>query len=305
MASTSLNELKRRIWSMENTHHLTRAMEMVARSKLHQAQASLAACQDYFEALTRAMTAISRSNRDFSSPFVRSPAGKGSCLVVVAGDRGLAGGYYPNLFALVQETMAQPGRVAVPLGKKAVDFLHRQGFQTRSDRYASPSALTPEDCLELGRRLCQDFQRGEFDRVGLIYTRYVSPLAQKPRCHWLLPFSPPEGEADRPGRGLIQYEPNAETVFDAICPAYLGGMIYGGVCHGAISEFAARRNAMHNASQNAEDRIAQLRLEYNRGRQSIITQELTELIAGRSESREEERSWIPWPKQPPVMSSPF
>ena len=133
------------------------------------------------------------------------------------------------------------------------------------------------DCFTFAKTLCKGFCQGEFDEVHVAYTDFVSVLSQQPRIRSLLPLT---AQDERPASQEILYEPDCETVFSAIVPEYIGGVLYGALCESRASEQAARRGAMDSATQNAEEMIGQLSLQYNRARQAAITQEITEIVAG-------------------------
>lgn len=279
MAGVSTKDIKNRIRSMESTKQITRAMEMVASSKLRRAQERIAACQPYFETLTSALSSIARSNRDFSSPYTKpSPAGK-PCFVVVAGDRGLAGGYNHNLFALAQSHMPAEC-VVIPIGKKALEHFKSHGFPILTDAYSDAASLTSHHCFALAKTICEAYREGRFSSVELVYTRYDSILTQTPCVRRALPVALESGAGSAPVTSLTQYDPSAEEVFDAIVPECLSGLLYGALANAVASELSARRTAMDVATQNAQEMIDRLSLDYNRARQATITQELTEIVAG-------------------------
>ena len=281
MAGVSTKEIKTRIRSMESTKQITKAMEMVAASKLRHAQAQILNSRPYFEILYSAINDIVQSNRDFSSPYlVERPAGK-AAYIVIGGDRGLAGGYNSNIFKLVMSEIQGKDASVLPIGKKAVDYFKSHGVPVISDTYAEAADLSIGDCFTIAKYLCKAYLTGEFDQVYVAYTNFQSVLSQVPAVLQLVPLLRGEQkEEDRKAVGGIQYEPDSEEVFAAIVPEYLGGILYGALCESRASEQAARRTAMDSATSNAEDMIADLSLKYNRARQSAITQEITEIVAG-------------------------
>lgn len=279
MAGVSTKEIKTRIRSMESTKQITKAMEMVAASKLRHAQARVLNSRPYFEILSSTITDILESNTDFSSPYlVRRPV-KRSVYVVIAGDRGLAGGYNSNVLKLVQSQF--PGRdvTVLPIGKKAVDFFRSHKVPVVTERYSEAADVSIGDCFSIAKQLSKAYLTGEFDEVAVGYTNFVSVLSQTPETRVMLPLTP-DGEKREGVSSDILYEPGSVEVFDAIVPEYLGGILYGALCESRAAEQAARRTAMDSATQNAEDMIADLSLKYNQARQAAITQEITEIVAG-------------------------
>lgn len=280
MAGVSTKEIKGRIRSMESTKQITKAMQMVAASKLRRAQAQILNSRPYFEILYAAINDIVDSTRDFSSPYLTARSVKKSMFVVIAGDRGLAGGYNSNLLNLVSAQMAGKDATVLPIGKKAVDYFKSHGVPMLTQSYAEAEDVSVGDCFTMAKTLCGAYLQGRFDEICVGYTNFVSVLSQTPATLPLLPF--PREMTGREGsvQSDIVYEPNSVEVFDAIIPEYLGGILYGALCESRASEQAARRAAMDSATQNAEDMIADLSLKFNRARQAAITQEITEIVAG-------------------------
>ena len=280
MAGVSTKEIKNRIRSMESTKQITKAMEMVAASKLRKAQAQVLASRPYFEILYSTIHQIVSSNRELTSPYLLARPVKKSCYVVIAGDRGLAGGYNSNVFKTVMSQIEGKDVTVVPIGKKAVDFFNARGIPCLTANYAEASAVSIGDCFTAAKQLCKRFLAGEFDEICVAYTNFVSVLSQTPSSLRLLPLTQPEASSKAYAGSDIVYEPDSTEVFQSIIPEYLGGILYGALCESRASEQAARRSAMDSATQNADEMIAQLSLQFNRARQAAITQEITEIIAG-------------------------
>ena len=279
MAGVSTKEIKNRIRSMESTKQITKAMEMVAASKLRRAQAQVAGSRPYFEILRDTIDDIIDNNLDFSSPYLKERPGNRVMYIVVAGDRGLAGGYNSNILKLVQAEIQDKDAVVLPIGKKAVDYFRSHHVQILTDTYAEAAAVSIGDCFSISKTLSKAFKAGEFDEIRVAYTNFVSVLSQVPASMKLLPLV----REQRKKKGSIPvtlYEPGSEEVFEAIVPEYLGGILYGALCESRASEQAARRTAMDSATSNAEEMIADLSLKFNRARQAAITQEITEIVAG-------------------------
>jgi len=283
MAGVSTKEIKNRIRSMESTRQITKAMEMVAASKLRRAQAQISASRPYFQILYSTIRDITHSNRDFSSPYLQEREVKKVLYIVIAGDRGLAGGYNSNILKLVLSEIQGKDAVVLPIGKKAVDYFKSKNIPALTDKYAEAAAVSIGDCFSISKQLSRHFLSGAFDEVYVAYTDFVSVLSQVPRAMQLLPLKKEELEkADEAPRRRCDtiYEGDPEEVFAAIVPEYLGGVLYGALCESRAAEQAARRSAMDSATQNADDMIADLSLKFNRARQAAITQEITEIVAG-------------------------
>ena len=280
MAGVSTKEIKNRIRSMESTKQITKAMEMVAASKLRRAQAQVLNSRPYFEILYSTIHSIVDANKDLSSPYLKQRPVKKVMYVVIAGDRGLAGGYNSNILKLVQAEIQDKDATVLPIGKKAVDYFKSHKVPVLTETYAEAADMTIGDCFSVAKQLSRAFLAGEFDEVSVAYTNFVSVLSQTPASLRLLPLTRQELTEGSAVSCDTIYEPNGEEVFAAIVPEYLGGILYGALCESRAAEQAARRSAMDSATQNAEDMIADLSLKFNRARQAAITQEITEIVAG-------------------------
>ena len=280
MAGVSSKEIKNRIRSMESTKQITKAMEMVAASKLRRAQAQVLSSRPYFETLYATFHEIVDSNRDLSSPYLMERPVKKTAYVVIAGDRGLAGGYNSNVLKLAWSEMEGREVTVLPVGKKATDFFKARKLPLITESYAEAEEVSVSDCFSIAKQLCKAYLAGEIDEVRIGYTNFVSVLSQTPATLRLLPLlrhTMPEADSTVSD---ILYEPDSVEVFAAIIPEYLGGVIYGALCESRAAEQAARRTAMDSATQNADEMIADLSLKFNRARQAAITQEITEIVAG-------------------------
>ena len=280
MAGVSTKEIKNRIRSMESTKQITKAMEMVAASKLRRAQAQVLNSRPYFESLYATINDIVDSTRDFSSPYLIARPVKKILYIVIAGDRGLAGGYNSNVLKLVQAEIEGKDATVLPIGKKSVDYFRSHKVPTFTETYAEAAGIGIGDCFSISKQLSKAYLAGEFDEIRVAYTNFVSVLSQIPASLQLLPLVRQETGREGSVSSDIIYEPNSTEVFDAIIPEYLGGILYGALCESRASEQAARRAAMDSATQNADEMIADLSLKFNRARQAAITQEITEIVAG-------------------------
>ena len=280
MAGVSTKEIKTRIRSMESTKQITKAMEMVAASKLRRAQAQVLSSRPYFEILYSTIHDIVDTNKDLSSPFLQKRPVNRVMYIVIAGDRGLAGGYNSNILKLVQSQIRDKDAMVLPIGKKAVDYFRSHQVPMMTEVYAEAADVTIGDCFSVAKQLSRAFLEGQFDEVHVAYTNFVSVLTQTPATLQLLPLLQEELKDGKTAACETIYEPSSEEVFASIVPEYLGGILYGALCESRAAEQAARRSAMDSATQNAEDMIADLSLKFNRARQAAITQEITEIVAG-------------------------
>ena len=280
----SMKAVKLRIKSVQSTMQITKAMQLVAASKLRKAKERADQSKPYLETMLATLTDIANGNTDFQSRFTKAGENDRWLYVVIAGDRGLAGGYNSNLFKFVEKEIKDKSNVTVlPIGKKSVEFFKHRNVPILTEEYAEVAKITISDCFQVAKLICGSYGGGGFGHVFLCYTNFVSMLSQVPTATSLLPLSDlsnGEQESDGKPRDLILYEPDSETVFDAIVPEYLAGILYTSINISYASELAARRTAMEAATDNAEEMIETLSLYYNRARQASITQEITEIVAG-------------------------
>ena len=260
-----IKSLRTRIKSVDSTLHLTKAMGLVASSKIRRATDAMHKGRQYAEAVSKTVDALVLSPECAKSPYMRKENGGRVCLIVIAGDRGLAGGYNANVFRLIKTL---PKGDIIPIGKRACDRF------AGALRYAE--SFSYGDAISIANDVCKAFCDGMYDRVGIVCTKYVSMLTQEAVVHWVLPLVKKEGAENR---GML-FEPDELTILNAAIPEYVAGMLVSAVRESFASEVAARRCAMDSAGKNAQQMIDDLQLAYNRARQGTITQEITEIVAG-------------------------
>jgi ATP synthase F1, gamma subunit len=277
-----MKDIKRRIKSVESTMQITKAMELVASSKLRKAKEKADKARPYFDALYETMCEIQAENPSFLSPFTRK-AGEGkSLLVVIAGDRGLAGGFNSNIFKLAQARVDELGGKdktdIIAIGKKAVEYFGKREFNMLGSYPDFSENIRIHQANDIAGEIVDKYVKGIYERVELFYTEYVSSITQQAVTKKMLPVEL-DGQK-KVSKALPIYEPSAGQVFNHIVPRYVTGMIFGACVESFASEQASRRNAMENASDNASEMISSLSLMYNRARQASITQEITEIVGG-------------------------
>lgn len=285
MASGNMKDIKRRIKSVQSTMQITKAMELVASSKMRRAKERALAARPYFNTMYETITRLARATRDNDSIYTRRREVKTSLFIVIAGDRGLAGGYNTNLFKLAAAEMEGKNAQVATIGKKAQEHYAKRTWPVAADYPGIAETMQIGDTHPIVAQLLDLFRSGKVDEVFLCYTAFVSPLQQEPKCIQLLPARFAQAEEEKPSgaRVLTEYDPSPEAVFDAIIPEFLYGVLYGAVVESYCSEQSARRMAMEAASDNASEMIENLNLSYNRARQAAITQEITEIVAGSGE----------------------
>ncbi|MCU9810643.1 MAG: ATP synthase F1 subunit gamma [Paraclostridium sp.] len=287
MAGAGMKEIKTRIASVENTKQITKAMELVSSSKFRRAKEKAESSKAYFNTLKEAVENIAKSTSGVKSEFLKQREVKNRCYVVIAGDRGLAGGYNANVFkALAAETQGSKNIKVVTIGKKAKEFVSKRDFEVIGS-IPSVENASYEDIMNISKTVMDSYQNGDIDEVKLIYTEFVSALSQEPKLVKLLPISieANKGEEKKQSGAAVQYLPSADAVLGFIVPKYVSGMIYGGLAESYASEQAARRTAMESATDNANEMISNLELQYNRARQAAVTQEISEIVAGASSAQ--------------------
>ena len=262
MANTK--ELRVRIKSVNSTLQLTKAMGLVASSKIRRANEGMYKAREYVKSLEKSVSLLTSSPDCLKSPYMRQGETQRTKIIVIAGDRGLAGGYNANVFRLCAQFLDAE---FIPIGKRACERFSKPVVS--SEKYYF------KDANDLAEKLCNDFVENKFDRLGIIYTKYISVMSAEPRIKWILPFE--KGDSSD---ATVVFEPDHLTVLNSVAREYVAGMLISYIRESFASEVAARRMAMDSAGKNAKQMIEDLSLEYNRARQGAITQEITEIVAG-------------------------
>lgn len=278
MAGASMKAIKLRIKSVESTMQITKAMQLVATSKLRRAKERMENSKPYATISRESlMEAVSQCDPQFT-PFIEKREVKNRCYVVIAGERGLAGGYNANVFKALAAHAGDTSYCVLPMGKKAIDKFQHLHVKLLDDSLFHVEGLGVSACFKLANQLVEGYQNGNYDELVLVYTTFQSMMSQEVRVEQLLPIEKPENETER---GVVTiYEPSPAELLEQVIPDYIGGLLYCAACDSFASEVSARRNAMDSATKNAGEMIDGLRLKYNRARQGAITQEITEIVAG-------------------------
>ncbi len=274
-----IRALRKRIKSFDSTLHLTGAMGLVASSKMRKATDAMLEGRKYLNAIDEIIKDLVKCQECRRSPYLedRDETHGVTKLIVIAGDRGLCGGYNANVFRMVRDM----GDVdIIPIGKRAHGRYSKadiSDFDTNDEiNYFSSEHYSYESAYTLASELTQGFKEGKINKVGIVFNKYVSIMTQEPQVRWILPLTKaPEGEHEN---GI--FEPDPYTLLEDIVPQYVAGVLYALVKESFACEVAARRMAMDSATKNATEMIEDLTLEYNRVRQGKITQEITEIVAG-------------------------
>ena len=271
-----MKEIKARIKSVESTMQITKAMELVATSKLRRAKENVERTRPFYEILGDAIDDILAASSDFESDWFLPRTVKKTLFIVFAGDRGLAGGYNSNVFKVANELSRDTEAVWLPIGKKALEHMKHKGRSIYTDSFEVASEQGVGAMLSLGALVAEGYKKGEFDRVVLIFTEFVSMMTQKVVYEELFPLN----REGKKGGTEMETDCDGAEMLDQIVPEYVGGILYSALCESLASESGARRAAMNSANKNAEEMIGTLMLKYNRARQAVITQEITEIVSG-------------------------
>lgn len=290
----NLKDLRNRITSVKATRKITKAMQMVAASKLRRAQEAATAARPYALRMNRVLANLNKdvTNKESASKLL---VGTGSSnvvlLVVITSERGLCGGFNANIIRLarqdIQRLLAEGKTVKIlAVGRKGYDMLRRDFRQRIVDRIdlRSVRQVGFDTAEAIIKKVLALFEAGEFDVGTLYFSEFRSVISQKPTALQIIPARLPEETQDTvkdaKAEAIYEYEPSDEEILGTLLPRNLATQVFRGLLENAASEQAARMTAMDNATRNAGDMIDKLSLHYNRTRQAVITKELTEIISG-------------------------
>lgn len=283
-------EIRGKIKSVENTKKITKAMEMVAASKMRKAQERMRAARPYSDKIRNITANLSQANPEYQSPYMRQGGNaKKVGFIVVTTDKGLCGGLNTNILRAVTVKMrelqaAGVGVEAVAIGNKGYGFLNRIGAKVVSHAIQLGDAPQLEKLIGPVKVMLDAFVAGQLDAVYLCYTQFINTMKQEPQVQQLLPLSAShlqQSAAEKAQYGWdYLYEPDAPTVIDELLTRYIEALVYQGVADNMASEQSARMVAMKAATDNAGNLIAELKLVYNKTRQAAITKELSEIVGG-------------------------
>ena len=283
-------EIRGKIKSVENTKKITKAMEMVAASKMRKAQERMRSARPYAEKIRNIAANLGKANPEYTHPFMKTNEAKAAGFIVVTTDKGLCGGMNTNVLRLVTTQLRELQSAgvtssAVAIGNKGLGFLNRVGARVVS--HVTQLGDTPHLDKLIGpvKVLLDAYAKGEINAVYLGYTRFINTMKQEPVVEQLLPLSAAKMQAQAQASGTEHgwdyiYEPDAQTVIDDLLLRYVEALIYQAVAENMASEQSARMVAMKAATDNAGSVIGELKLVYNKTRQAAITKELSEIVAG-------------------------
>ena len=277
-----MKEIKTRIKSVESTKQITKAMELVSSSKFRKAKERAESARPYFNTLYNTVQDIAKNTSNSRNVFLKERKVNNVYHIVIAGDRGLAGGYNSNILkAVIAHNKLGTGKV-ITVGKKAKESLSKRGYEV-IDYIESVEKCVYEDANRVAQTAMEAYKNGEVDEVNLVYTEFISALSQEPKIVKLLPVTIDNTNTEKEvkkGKAAVQYLPSADAVLGYVLPKYVSGSVYGAIAESFASEQAARRTAMESATDNANEMISKLELVYNRARQAAVTQEISEIVGG-------------------------
>ncbi|QIM62015.1 F0F1 ATP synthase subunit gamma [Pasteurellaceae bacterium Orientalotternb1] len=279
-------EIRTKIASVRNTQKITKAMEMVAASKMRKTQERMSASRPYSESIRRVISHIAKGNVEYKHPFLTPREVKKVGYLVVSTDRGLCGGLNINLFKMVlNELKAQDDKgvksVVGLIGNKAISFFQSVGVEIKAHVSGLGDAPTMEDLVGIVNGMINRYREGEIDEVYVVYNTFVNTMSQKPTLQKLLPLPTlADDHLESTGSWDYLYEPNPKVLLDSLLVRYLESQVYQAIVDNLASEQAARMVAMKAATDNAGNLINDLQLVYNKARQASITNELNEIVAG-------------------------
>lgn len=277
----SMRDIQRRKNSISSISQITKAMKLVSTVKLQRARAGAERSKAYFDSMYSTVNSILSRVGHVEHRYLMPGKSPKKAVIVISSNRGLAGGYNSNVVKLVtrNEEWNKEDIVVYAIGSKGRDTLARSGYEIKETLTEVIEAPAYEDAMLLTRRLLESFEQDEIGEIYLAYTSFKNTVSHVPTLLKLLPvdFEP---EEESTGQAMMNFEPEDEEALDMIIPKYITSLIYGAMVEAVASENGARMQAMDNATSNAEEMISDLALKYNRARQSSITQELTEIIAG-------------------------
>lgn len=282
--ANSLREVKVRIDSTKSTKQITKAMYMVSQSKVKRAERTYKGYQDFMKRINEMVSSIvSKAGEDYSHPMLKKREIKKTAYLIVTSDKGLAGAYNSSLFKALEERIKNTHKtndefVCGAIGKKGFGFIKSKGYNCVGDHatFVRDDVMFI-DIVPLSNQFIELYLNGEIDELIVVYNHYINSLTQEVTFKTLLPIFEIEGEKNEID---YIYESGIEHTIDMILPMYIQDMLYGIILDAKTSEHSARMNSMRNATDNADEVISKLQLVYNRARQEVITNELTDIIGG-------------------------
>ena len=283
MATESIQDIKRRIKSVSSTERITNSMKLVSAGKLRKAKRLFEETHENSRYITNTISELFHSSDDVPRKYLDGN-GKSdkTAYIVVTSSKGLCGGFNSNVIkrAHAEINSERNTPVIVAIGSKGQEYFEKRGYDIHSSYLMAPESITFLETQELMEPLIDMYDKGEIDRIVLVYTEFVNSMEQAVTLQTLLPFTVEERPEEKAPSKRTEYEPSVDVVFNYLIPKYVEMEMYSSIIESATCEHAARRMAMENATDNANEMLGTLNLNYNRARQSAITDEIIEIVAG-------------------------
>lgn len=277
----SMRDIKLRRNSIQSTQKITKAMKLVATSKLQKAKVRASESRPFFTKMQETIGSILERSNGVNHPFLIEREVKNKGYIVITSNKGLAGGYNSNIAKLVMKDCNKENAKIVAVGRKGAENFKRNDYEIIKQYNDVIEQPIYKDAVLLGEKLLTMYKEGIIDEVYVAYTAFVSALTQEPKLLKVLPVNTEEFEkTGEKSSDMMTYEPSPEEVLEQVIPKYINSIIFGALRESVASEHGARMTAMDSATSNADEMIEDLSLEYNRARQASITQELSEIVGG-------------------------
>lgn len=280
MAETT-RDIKRRIKGISNTKQITKAMELVSSAKLKRARDRLEKSRPYYNTVLDNIQGILATTGNMKHPLLDNREIKSSLYIVIAADRGLAGGYNAGVIRLAEKSIKEKNinSKIIVVGTKAREYFKKRNYDIAGEFVGITEEPKFSDARNIGNLALKLYKEKAIDEINIVYTRFLGTISQEPTILKLLPSDEVKKESKKT-RVITEFEPSAEEVLSYLIPKYIQSSIFGALIESSSSEQASRRVAMEAATDNAEDMISQLQVSYNRARQAAITMEISEIVSG-------------------------
>lgn len=277
----STRDIKRRVKGISNIKQITKAMELVSTAKLKRARERLDKSRPYYQTVLENIQNVLATTGNLKHPLLDNREVKTSLYIVLASDRGLAGGYNSGVIRLAERQIKEENIDAkiITVGTRARDYFKRRSYDVVKEFIGISEDPSFSDAREIANIALNLYMNKEIDEINVVYTRFMGTISQQPTLLRLLP-SQEIHEESKTSKKITEFEPSTEEVLDYLIPKYIQSSIFGALMESSSSEQAARRIAMESATDNAEEIIDELEISYNRARQAAITMEISEIVSG-------------------------
>jgi len=283
MAAGNMQDIKRRMKSVRSTEHITNAMKLVSSAKFRKAKTAYEKTSKNFHFIIESIESVFNNASDIPSHYLDGNREvKKTGYIIITSNRGLCGSFNTNVIKEAEIEMSGDldAPILIAIGSKGRDYFAKRGYEIYSEHLASSEDISFFEARSICEPLIHMYNKGEIDRIELIYTSYINTLEQSVKNVKLLPFQVRQEVEFSRHEKMVEYEPSVEAVFNYLVPKYVELQIFSAIIESATCEHAARRMAMESATDNARDMLEKLSLFYNRARQAAITDEIIEIVAG-------------------------